>query len=126
MTAKDYSNVMKRVRDQGEARGLASDLSATVRQLDLLERRTKVTQDYAPRLAALIVELDGIGQHLDSARDLAARGDARSKFLLAEHAALSAEVSKKLKFYLLETGDASVSQFGTLGWAKRILAAHKR
>lgn len=101
-----------------QARNLARQISETVRQLDYLERRDRVTRDFAPRLARLIIEHDGARRKLG---DPAARKDSRLPFWENEVKVLGGEIDRKIRYYLGEVADPDFLRLGAVAWAKAVL-----
>lgn len=120
MATTNYASTMRAAREQGNRRGIASEISSLIRQIDLLERRDRVTKDYAPRLARLILDHAAIGKSL---RTATVQRDSRFAFWQGEEKALGEEIDKKLRYYLTETGDPDVARLGLTAWARKVLKA---
>jgi len=111
---------IEQARELGHRRGLASDLSQALRDLDRLEKRVTIDAAFAVRLAAMLINLEGIRKALP--RD---DGSPQASYFRTEHASLSAGVNTALRQYIQQTGDHRPSTLGLQAWARKILLANK-
>jgi hypothetical protein len=122
----EITKTVRQLLELQQRRNLSRELSECVRAVDLADRKTGVGRKLAVRLATLTVGLARVAGHLDVARQAAAQGDGHARFLVDEHAALSAERDRLLRKFL--TGEYSDSRLATLGlerWAQAVLAEER-
>jgi len=117
------TKLIEQARALGDQRGLASDLSATLRLLDRLEKRTGQDARSAVALATMVVNLQGIKQSLAKLPKSTAP-EVRA-FYQSEFKTLDKGVSNALRQYVLSTGDHRPSTLGLQGFARKVLADYK-
>ncbi len=122
----EYSKTMQAVRQQGMRRKLASEISALVRGLDVLDRRERIRRADGVRVAQMLVDLDAIRRRLPAVEALAAKGDSQARFLVSEVPVMEAEVGTRLRRYLTEVGEPEIGKLGPTAWARKLLREEEK
>lgn len=122
MAPENYAATMRQVREVGDARGIASDLSATVRRLDLLDRREVLRAKDAPALAAMILDHEAARRLLATARVMK---DERYAYWKSEVEILGREIDQRLRKYLQTVPDATLLTRGPTAWARQVIRRAK-
>jgi len=109
---------MEQTRMLGEARAVASSLSAAVRRVDLLDRTETVRKNDRRWLAEAILDLEAARKGLRRPRVMK---DERFALWTSEVEILQAEVDARLKRYLQTVPEPTLLTRGITAWARAVL-----